>query len=228
MCLFIHELAGNEWQPTSNRLSGHALTDMIQKKRQGQMRMEREKRKKGSIRTTRRLARAINQSISLSTLLQLGVNLLLLQLGRVLSHTRIATRIQRLEAGNHGLEVALAVLSEARDLGNVSGRHVVDVLAVVAQLGNGARRHGEAHVLGPVDELEDGRRRLVLLDRLDAQDAGVSSWAIGVAFSQRTEEFGDQGVWFLCEGKKKKCQRGVFRRTDGGLVVGCIAYIEYC
>lgn len=37
----------------------------------------------------------------------------------------------------------------------------------------------------------------VFLFRLDAEDSGVAAWSVGVAFTERTEEFGDDGVWFL-------------------------------
>lgn len=83
--------------------------------------------------------------------------------------------------------------------------------------GDSTRSHGEAHVLGPVDELQDGAGGLVggfallfgvlvtaahgvifeFLFGFDAEHAGVAARSVGVAFAEGAEELGDDFVWFL-------------------------------
>lgn len=57
----------------------------------------------------------------------------------------------------------------------------------------------KAHVLGPVDELEDRRGRLVevLVLRLDAQDARIAAGTVEVAGAERREELGEVSEGFL-------------------------------
>lgn len=69
-------------------------------------------------------------------------------------------------------------------------------------------RHGEAHILGPIDELEDRRSGLVFFFGLDAEDACVASRAGGIAFSELVEEFGEVAVGLL------NTEEGLLDHTD--------------
>ena len=55
----------------------------------------------------------------------------------------------------------------------------------------------EAHVAGAVDELEEGRGRLVVCAWLDAQDPCVAAGAGEVAFAEGGGEFGEEKMGFL-------------------------------
>lgn len=111
--------------------------------------------------------------------------------------TLIASSIELLEAVDHLFEMLLPVLSEPRNLQDVTGSHVVDILALLAEVGNGTGGHCKAHVFGTVDKLQDGGWGLVFLQRLDAEDASVATGTVSIAFADWAEKSGDKCVWFL-------------------------------
>ncbi len=78
------------------------------------------------------------------------------------------------------------------------------------------RRHRKAHIARAIDELEDGRGRLVLLQRLDAQHARVTAGARQVALADRAEEFRHECDGVLDTDDGKVLAAG----TDGGATKG--------
>ena len=117
----------------------------------------------------------------------------------------LALSIQVVEFGDHVFQVLLSLGTETSDLGNVTGGHVVDGLALATQAGYCAGGHGESHVLGSVDEFENGRRCLIFLDGFNAQYTGVATGAVEEAFAKRAEEFGDERVGFLLSSLVSNC-----------------------
>lgn len=94
---------------------------------------------------------------------------------------------------NLPLQLVHAVFPEPRHLAHVQGRQFVEsVKALGALSGDGARRHGEADILGAVDQLQDGAGGLVVFLGLDAEYPGVAAGALGVAFPEGAEELGEQ------------------------------------
>lgn len=73
-----------------------------------------------------------------------------------------AGEVQLRDAPHHEVEGLGAVAAVAHDLGAVLEGQLVGGAAEGAVAGHGGGGHGEAHVLGPVDELEDRRVALVV------------------------------------------------------------------
>lgn len=79
---------------------------------------------------------------------------------------------------------------------------------------NGFGGHGEPHVFGSVDELQDGAGGLVVVsvEGLDAQHARVAARAIEVALAEGGEDFGEVREWGLFG--RVSLDRGVFGWND--------------
>lgn len=86
-----------------------------------------------------------------------------------------------------------------QDLLAVLERQLVGGVAQGAVPRHGGGGHGEAHVLGPVDELEDGRLALVVPRLgLRPQHPRVPARPRQVALAQLAEELGEEVVGGLC------------------------------
>lgn len=92
-----------------------------------------------------------------------------------------------------------------------------EIPALLALARHCTRRHGETHVLWPIDQFEDGGGSLDLGFRLSdgvlvallggevlvlfagfyAKDSCVAAWSVCVALAEGTEEFGEHFMWCL-------------------------------
>lgn len=97
-----------------------------------------------------------------------------------------------LKPPRHPLKLSLPSLSIPRNLQNIPRRHIINLPPLHPLMRQRPRRHRKAHIARAIDELEDGRRRLILLQRLDAQHAGVAAGPCQVALADRAEEFRDE------------------------------------
>lgn len=122
------------------------------------------------------------------------------------------------ELRNCTLQGFNAILPELRNLFHIQPRQPMhNIFAPLALTSHRERCHSEAHIFRAINELEDGSRgfhlrlavrggrSVVLVDGvvfdlftgLHAQHACVTSWPVCVAFTERTEKFGEQIVWCL-------------------------------
>lgn len=96
---------------------------------------------------------------------------------------------------DHPLQLLDAILPVLRHLAHVQGSQLVEGRdALRSLMCYRLRRHPKPHVLGPVDEFQNRTGGLVVLLGLDAEDSRVSTWAVGVALPERSEELGDELV----------------------------------
>lgn len=88
------------------------------------------------------------------------------------------------------LQRLCAALTISRHLVCVCNSHRVVRLVERAVAGNRLCSHGETHILGSVDELQNGRGCLVLFEWLDTQDTCITARTFCIARSDCGEEFG--------------------------------------
>ena len=106
---------------------------------------------------------------------------------------------QRLKLRHHVFQVLFPILPISYYLLDIRSRHIINSIALVSHIGDRLRSHCKTDVFGSVDEFEDGGWCLVFFLGFDAEDARVAAWSVEIAFTERTEEFGEDFVGLLLQ-----------------------------
>lgn len=93
------------------------------------------------------------------------------------------------------LQLRNTILPKPRHFANITQRDLIQrVIPHLPLPRNRAGRHRKPHIPWPVHQFQDRARRLIIFLGFNAENARVSTGAIGVALAEGAEELGDEFV----------------------------------